>query len=281
MLQCKPPQQKKVSPPRNAPQTGSQHGKSRCPPRSHNCCPGRGGKTDAIDVGKDHGPQDDIVLYGIQANMTTVATTHITGNTKGESTYDELFIDMSNCGTVGDIHPEEIMIDDVYAPQCNKPYTTVQLPASASSKGTASLCIKVDTGAGGNVLLLHVFQHLYPNQISPAGLPTGLDHTSTRLTTCNGSHICLYGALCGPITWQPGHTGAQPHWVNSYWYVADSPSPAILGLPSCKRLAVVKMNYAISHGTWHKTSESCTCFHNSNNSPAYYSPNNSQVHQVH
>ena len=27
---------------------------SRCPPRIHNCHPGRGGKTDAIDVGKDH-----------------------------------------------------------------------------------------------------------------------------------------------------------------------------------------------------------------------------------
>ena len=39
--------------------------------------------------------------------------------------------------------------------------------------------------------------------ISPAGLPTGLDHISTRLTAYNGSHIPLYGALCGPITWQP------------------------------------------------------------------------------
>ena len=53
-------------------------------------------------------------------------------------------------------------------------YTTIQLPASASRKGTALLCIKVDTGAGGNVLPLHVFQCLYPDQISPAGLPTGL-----------------------------------------------------------------------------------------------------------
>ena len=44
------------------------------------------------------------------------------------------------------------------------------------------------------------------------------------------------------ITWQPGCPGAWPHWVNSYWYIADTPSPAILGLLSCKRLAVVKMN---------------------------------------
>ena len=96
------------------------------------------------------------------------------------------------------MHQEEIVVDDVHAPQCNEAYTTVKLPASASSKGTASLHVKVDTGAGSNMLPLHVFQHLYPNQISPAGLPSGLDHVSTRLTAYNRSHIPLYGALCGP-----------------------------------------------------------------------------------
>ena len=87
------------------------------------------------------------------------------------------------------------MVGDVHAPQCNEAYTTIQLPASASRKGTASLCIKVDTRAGGNVLPLCVFRHLYPDQISPAGLPTGLDDINTRLTAYNGSHIPLYGAL--------------------------------------------------------------------------------------
>ena len=138
------------------------------------------------------------------------------------------------------------MVGDVCTPWCNEAYTTVQLPASASRKGTASLHVKVDTRAGGNVLPIHVFQHLYLNQISPAHLPTGLDHVSTWLTTYDGSHIPLYGALHGPITWQPGCPGAPPHWVHLYWYVADTPSPAILGLPSCKRLAVVKMNCAIT-----------------------------------
>ena len=99
---------------RNAPQTGSQCGKSRCPPRSHNHHPGRGGKKDAIDVGKDHNPQDEIVLYAIQADVTTVATTHATGNTKGTPAYDELFIDVINYGTIGDIHPEEIVINNVH-----------------------------------------------------------------------------------------------------------------------------------------------------------------------
>ena len=115
------------------------------------------------------------------------------------------------------------MVRDVHAPQCNEAYTTIQLPASASRKGTASLCVKVNTGAEGNVLPLRVFQHLYPDQISPAGLPTDLDHVSTRLTAYNGSHIPLYGALCGPITWQPEHPGSQPHRVNSHWYICRHP----------------------------------------------------------
>ena len=51
---------------------------------------------------------------------------------------------------------------------------------------------------------------------------------------------------CGPITWWPGHPGAQPHQINSYWYVTDTPGPAILGLPSSEKLADVKMNCAIT-----------------------------------
>ena len=129
-------------------------------------------------------------------------------NTEEAPLYNELFIDVVHCGTVGDTYPEEIVVDDVHAPWCNGSYTMVQLPASASSKGTASLHVKVDTGAGGNVVALCVFQCLYPNWISLAGLPTGLDHVSTRLTAYNGSHIPLYGTLCGPIIWQPGGPGA-------------------------------------------------------------------------
>ena len=150
---------------RNAPPPGSQQRKSRCPPRNHSHCQGWNNKTHAIDVNEDHSPQDEIALHYIQTK-TTVRNTH----------------------------PEEIMVRDVCAPQCSEAYTTIQLPASASRKGTAPLHVKVDTGAGGNMSPLCVFQHLYPDQISPAGLPTGLDHVNTRLTAYNGSHVPLYGA---------------------------------------------------------------------------------------
>ena len=95
------------------------------------------------------------------------------------------------------------------------------------------------------MLPLCMFQCLYPDKISPAGLPTGLDHVSSRLTTYNRSHIPVYSVIHGPITWQPDCPGTQPHRVNLYWYIADTPGPTILGLPSSEKLAVVKMNCAI------------------------------------
>ena len=42
-------------------------------------------------------------------------------NTEGAPPCDELFIDpVVSCGTVGDTHPEEIVVNDVHAPQCNE-----------------------------------------------------------------------------------------------------------------------------------------------------------------
>ena len=177
---------------RNTPPPGSQQRKSRYPPRNHNTRQGRRNKTDAIDIREDHSPQDEVALHHIQHSTTTWNT-----------------------------HPKEIMVGDVCAPQCNEAYTTIQLPASASRKGTASLCIKVDTGAGGNVLPLRVFRCLYPDQISPAGLPTGLDHINTRLTAYNGSHIPLYGALC-----RTHHLAARLPWL--------SPPPGKIILVCCR-----------------------------------------------
>ena len=64
----------------------------------------------------------------------------------------------------------------------------------------ASLQVKVDTGASGNVLLLYLFRHLYPDHIDKTGHQTGLNVSNTRLTAYNGTQIPLFGSLHGPIT---------------------------------------------------------------------------------
>ena len=147
--------------------------------------------------------------------------------------------------SIDDIYAQEIMVDNVRSPQHDEAYTTVRIPADIGKTGNASLCVKVDTGAGGNVLPLRVFKEIYPNRISPAGLPTGLDQCNTTLTAYNGSRIPMYGRLRGPITWRPDSSGACPRKIISHWYVADTPGPAILGLLACERLKVVKMNCSV------------------------------------
>ena len=87
---------------------------------------------------------------GKRANIVQVST-------KETTPCDELFSNTVDCGTAGDTNPKEIVIDYICAPRCNEAYTMVKLPASISTKGTASLCVKVDTRAGGNMLPLHVF----------------------------------------------------------------------------------------------------------------------------
>ena len=140
---------------------------------------------------------------------------------------------------------DEIFPHYVHAPHTNEAYTTACLPASASNKGIASLQVKVDTGASRNVPPLFLFRHLYPNCIDKTAHPTGLNASNTRLTAYNGTQIPLFGSLHWPLIWQPGSPSAQPHQINSCLDVADTPGPAILGLPSCKRFEVVKLNCAV------------------------------------
>ena len=148
---------------------------------------------------------------------------------------------------------DEIFLDNVHAPNTNEAYTTVCLPASASNKGMTSLQVRVDTGASRNVLPLCLFRHLYPNCIDKTCHPTGLNVSNTSLTAYNGTQIPLFGSLHGPIIWQPGSPNQQPHQIISCWYVADTPGPAILGIPSSERLEAVKMNCAVKviQGTSH------------------------------
>ena len=150
-----------------------------------------------------------------------------------------------NCGIVGDMHPKEMIIDNINSQQCSEAYTVIKLPASTSSKGTASVHVKIDTGSGGNILPLCLFQQLHPKQTSPDGLPIGLGPVQTKLTAYNGSPIPLYGVIHGPILWQPSTPGAQTCMIHSYWYITDMPGPALLGLPACEKLAVVQVNCAV------------------------------------
>ena len=77
-----------------------------------------------------------------------------------------------------DEDPEEIIIGDITGH--SEAFTHVTLPAPAGDKAhEASIRVKVDIGAGGNILPLRLFCQMYLDQVGPDGLPKGLTSTQT------------------------------------------------------------------------------------------------------
>ena len=86
-------------------------------------------------------------------------------------------------------------------------------------------------------------------------MPTGLRKCNTKLRAYNGTNIPQLGALETTITWKNEET-QEVNKMNTTFYVADTPGPAILGLPSCSRLRIVNLNCSVQlrkHGQPIKT----------------------------
>ena len=123
-------------------------------------------------------------------------------------------------------------------------FTKVTLPAPSGKRcQEANIQVKVDTGAGGNVLPLYLFHQLYPEWVNSTGTPTGLQQTNIHLSAYNSTRIPQHRVLDTWTRWKPHDS--KPCVLNSQWYVADTDGPAILGLPASKKLGVVMMNCAI------------------------------------
>ena len=154
------------------------------PPSRHNCpagdsaCKSCGKKghwqakchsssTTSLQV-SHHQPQFKSCKKGRESQAAKVKT-------EKRPLHKDLFIAAMDCRTVGDMHPKEMIIENISSQWCNKAYMVIKLPASTSSKDTTSVCVKIDTRSGGNILPLHLFQQLHLKQTSPDGLPIGLD----------------------------------------------------------------------------------------------------------
>ena len=123
-------------------------------------------------------------------------------------------------------------------------FTTIKMPADIGPNWLGTVCCKVNTGTGGNIMSLSVFQKLFPSQLDANGKPTSLHPTATQLTAYNGSTIPQLGAHDTAIEWRPSSHGPPKH-VHTQWYIADTSGPAILGLPSSLKLGVIQLNCTI------------------------------------
>ena len=124
-------------------------------------------------------------------------------------------------------------------------FATIQMPAEIGPNRQATLRCKVFTGAGGNVMPLHASSKLFPRCLTTDRTPTGLRPTRTCLTAYNGSTIKQYGTLDTAIDWKPEGKNVTNR-LHTRWYIADTPGPAILGLPSCSKLGIVELNCVVS-----------------------------------
>ena len=88
-------------------------------------------------------------------------------------------------------------------------------------------------------------------------MPTGLQKCNTKLTAYNGTNIPQLGALDTPITWKDEET-KELNKMDTTFYMADTPGPAILGLPSWSRLRIVNLKCSVQlkkHGQLVKVSK--------------------------
>ena len=119
-------------------------------------------------------------------------------------------------------------------------YATLNIELKNRPDIPATLKAKVDTGAQGNVLPLRPYKRMYPSNIAADGLPKRgrLENNDTVLTAYNGQPIPQYGTL----RLRCSHAANK---CEAMFFVADTPGPAIIGLPSCRDLSLVVLNCEI------------------------------------
>ena len=116
---------------------------------------------------------------------------------------------------------------NINAVERDEVYTTLRITLKDRPDTPATLRVKVDTGAQGNVMPLRTFQRMYPSNIDTEGIPVrgSLEHRDTILTAYNGQLIRQYGTTRLKCVHETTTHEAE-------FFVADTPGPVILGLPS-------------------------------------------------
>ena len=143
------------------------------------------------------------------------------------------------------INTNSINIDSL-----TKALKTVTTPAEIGPNICGSLQCKIDTGASGNVMPLHIYAKLFLRCFTTDCKPTRPHLCDTRLTAYNGSNIPQFEALDTAIEWTTKGHQCSKH-LQTRWYVADNTGPAILGLPSSSKVGIVQLNWAVKLNSRH------------------------------
>ena len=107
----------------------------------------------------------------------------------------------------------------------------------------ATLKVKVDTGAQGNILPARTFKRMFPELLDESGVPSKqhLRHRPTILTAYNGAAMTHHGTIVIPCSYGERQCDTE-------FYVVETPGPVILGLPTSRDLNLVTLNCAVTKG---------------------------------
>ena len=141
-----------------------------------------------------------------------------------DRSYDRTFDELK----FNDLKLDEIAADPTRVLNTVLRFTLRGLPATMKAK--------VDTGAEGNILPLRTYLRMYPEHCNNARPTLGhLSPSRTTLTVYNGDKMVHYGTIDIDITLKKVTTQAT-------FYVAETPGPIILGLPSITKMKVITIN---------------------------------------
>jgi transposase InsO family protein len=112
----------------------------------------------------------------------------------------------------------------------------IDLPIS-SDECTRVIKCKIDTGAEGNLIPLHVLKTIVPCQ--PDGEPQGLQPSQTRLIAYGNNAIEQMGVCQLELMHH-----SKKH--DTTFFVTRSTGPVLLGLPTCLKLGLVTLHHEIT-----------------------------------
>ena len=107
----------------------------------------------------------------------------------------------------------------------------------------ATLKVKVDTGAQGNILPVRTFKRMYPELLDESGVPSKqhLRYQPMILTAYNGAAMTHHGSIVIPCSYGKRQCDTE-------YYVVETPGPVILGLPTSRDLNLVTLYCAVTKG---------------------------------
>lgn len=213
-----------------------------CGKRGHwrKCCPNRsqGGKTGGYNKNfkkQNSGPQSQ--KYS-QRGREEKRDMHPLDFKDDETQEIEDTFDSLSLGTITvNLHVDSIPEVD------NRDEVIATLQVSFDDRpGNHTLKVKVDTGAQGNILPVRIFKKVYPKQVDEGGHPlrSSLMQRRTTLVCPNKTQIPHYGCVSFLCRYGEGD------WARATFYVVDTDGPAILGLPSSRKLKLVTLHCAMS-----------------------------------